>query len=159
MKGLNYSTFKAGSYLSDKINQVANNVLLPDTETDCLHLVNDCATSTCINIQGFADCEFDLSREVDNRIHSTFILQASGDSMIEAGIRNGDFLLVDSSLQAVNNSIVVAEINSCLAIKRIKFLGKSFVLFSDNEKYAPVTINKNDNFMIWGVVLCTIKTM
>ena len=121
--------------------------------------VSNCITSVCSNITGVFDCEFNLTKEINQRQQNMFLVRASGDSMLKAGIKNGDVLLVSSSVQAVNNSIVVAEINSCLCLKRIKFLGNNFVLFSENDKYPPIEIRKTDNFLIWGVVLSTLNTM
>jgi DNA polymerase V len=79
--------------------------------------------------------------------------------MINAGINDGDIILVNSSIQAVNNSIILAEINNCICIKRIKFLNNSFVLFSENPKYPSITVKKTDNFVIWGVVLSILDKM
>jgi len=159
MKPTTRQNFKAGNYITNQLDQIANNIILFDKKEMFEDSVNDCVTSICSNITGIYDCEFNLTEEINKRQQNIFLVRASGDSMLKAGIKNGDVLLVSSSVQAVNNSIVVAEINNCLCIKRIKFLGKNFVLFSENDKYPPVEIKKTDNFLIWGVVLSTLDTM
>jgi len=159
MKATTRQNFRAGNYIANQLDQIANNIIVFDKNEMSDNTVSDCITSVCSNITGIYDCEFNLTNEVNERQRNIFLVRASGDSMLKAGIKNGDVLIVSSSVQAVNNSIVVAEINNCLCIKRIKFLGKNFVLFSENDKYPPIEIKKTDNFLIWGVVLSTLDTM
>ena len=159
MKPTARQNFRAGNYIANQLEQIANNIILADKNEGLQDNVSDCITTTCSNITGVYDCEFNLSEEVNKRQQNLFLVKASGDSMLKAGIKDGDILIVNSSVQAVNNSIVVAEINNCLCIKRIKFLGSNFVLFSENDKYPPIRIQKTDNFLIWGVALSTLDTM
>ena len=159
MKATTRQNFRAGNFITNQLDQIANNIILFGEKNENNNTVNDCITSVCSNITGIYDCEFNLAKEVNERQQNLFLVRASGDSMLNAGIKDGDVLLVSNSVQAVNNSIVVAEINNCLCIKRIKFLGNNFVLFSENDKYPPITIQKTDNFIIWGVVLSTMDTM
>lgn len=159
MKPSTRQNFKAGNYISNLLDQIANNIIFHERDENEQIVATNCVTSFCSNITGIYDCEFDINKEVRERPHSTFLVRASGDSMDKAGIKDGDILLVTSSMQAVNNSIVVAEINNCLCLKRIKYLGNNFVLFSENDKYPPIRIQKTDNFMIWGVVLSTLDKM
>ena len=127
--------------------QIANNIILFDnnqstpSETTCI-------STLCSNISGIYDCEFKSIGTTKKKTHETFLVKMQGDSMSDASIKDGDILLVDGSSQAVNNSIIVAEINNCICIKKIKFLNNNFVLFSENKKYPPITITNKDNFMV-----------
>jgi hypothetical protein len=148
--------FRTGNYIANILDQIPNNILLFDTydynETNCI-------TTICSNVVGISDCEFENFGATKKKQHSTFLVKISGDSMINAGISDGDVLLVDSSTQAVNNSIVLAEINNCMCIKKIKYIADSFVLFSENNDYPPIPVKKTDNCVIWGVVISTLDTM
>ncbi len=158
------SVFKYGQYISNNINQIANNLIFPESEADFLNLKenSNIATSNCINFQGIGDCEFGLVEEMNKKLHSTFLVKNIGDSMVDIGLNSGDVLLVDSSLQAINNSIIVAEFNNCIVIRRISLVKNNFVLLSDNKKnkqYKPIVVNKSDNLIVWGVVVCTINSI
>jgi hypothetical protein len=153
MKSAKQQNFKYGNYISDMINQIANNIQLFESESEQNDFATDYISTTCSNITGVFDCEFNLLDRINKKPHSTFLVKVQGDSMENANINDGEILLVDSSVQAVNNSIVVAEINNCLTIKKIKFINKNFVLCPENPKYSPITIKKSDNFVIWGVVI------
>ena len=142
-----YKNFIAGNYISSALEQVANNIILFDNQNETTNS-NQCVNTLCSNISGIYDCEFQSIGKTKKKTHDTFLVKMQGDSMAEAGINNGDILLVDASTQAVNNSIIVAEINNCICIKRIKFLLNHFILFSDNKNYPPIQISKNDNFMV-----------
>ena len=147
MKAPTYKNFKAGNYISNALEQIANNILLFENNTEFSNDSN-CVHTLCSNISGIYDCDFKSIGTTKKKIHSVFLVKMQGDSMIDAQISDGDILLVDGSTQAVNNSIIVAEINNCICLKRIKFLRDHFILFSENKKYPPIQISKNDNFMI-----------
>ena len=146
MKGQVFKNFKAGNYISNALEQIANNIILFDNN----EYINDvnCVDTLCSNVGGIYDCEFKSIGATKKRAHETFLVRMQGDSMQNAGINDGDILLVDGSTQAVNNSIIVAEINNCICIKKIKYLRNQFILFSENDKYPPLQINRSDNFMI-----------
>lgn len=158
MKAPFLKNFKAGDYISDALEQVANNINLFDNNTEWTNNVN-CVNTLCSNVRGIYDCEFESIGKTKKRTHNTFLVTMLGDSMMQAGINDGDILLVDGSTQAVNNSIIVAEINNCVCVKRIKFLRNQFILFAENNKYPPIPISKSDNFIVWGVVRTTLEKM
>src|SRR5436305_2035650 len=59
----------------------------------------------------YIECYLDLNTKFIKHPSATFVLQATGDSMIEAGIFSGDWLLVDRSVEATDGRIVIAAIN------------------------------------------------
>lgn len=107
----------------------------------------------------FSYQNFDLQGYVVRNPGDSFLIKVKGDSMIGAGINNGDVLLVDRSAKAVEGSIVIAEVNGKLVVKRLQYGYNQFALISENKKYAPIFVNKDDDFHIWGVVQSVIKTM
>ena len=88
---------------------------------------------------------------------STFLMKASGESMIEAGINDGDILVVDRSLEARSRDIVIAIFEGNLTVKRliIKADG-SAILKSENPLYKNIIISEYTELEIWGVVTSAI---
>ena len=88
---------------------------------------------------------------------STFLMKASGDSMIEVGINHNDILLVDRSLEARNRDIVIAIFEGNLTVKRLLIKAKgSVVLKSETPSYNDILIPEISDLEIWGVVTSVI---
>ncbi len=88
---------------------------------------------------------------------STFFVRVEGDSMEGAGIFSGDVLVVDKSVTAKDSSIVVAAVFGEMVVKRLKAVGNTHLLISENENYAPITVSGNDDAFIWGVVVGSVR--
>ena len=88
---------------------------------------------------------------------STFLMKASGESMIEAGINDGDILVVDRSLEARSRDIVIAIFEGNLTVKRliIKADG-SAILKAESPLYKNILISEYSELEIWGVVTSAI---
>ena len=88
---------------------------------------------------------------------STFLMKTSGESMIEAGINDGDVLVVDRSLEARSRDIVIAIFEGNLTVKRliIKADG-SAILKAENPLYKNILISEYTELEIWGVVTSAI---
>lgn len=78
-----------------------------------------------------------------------FLLHAEGDSMIEAGIRNGDLLVVRKTESAVNGQIVVALLGDEATVKTFYKHSDHVVLHPENERYEDIITT---NVQILGVV-------
>ena len=72
--------------------------------------------------------------------------------MLDAGILNGDLLIVDRSLEVINNSIVVAYIDGDFTVKRIRKNKNKLFLQAENNKYQPIEITEEMDFELFGVV-------
>ena len=103
--------------------------------------------------EDFVEEHVDLNAHLIRQGHedSTFIVRASGWSMIGAGIHDGDEVLVDRSIQPTNNSVVVAAIDGDLVIKRLLMRGGKLALVSDNPHYPQRTLKEGERLEIWGV--------
>jgi len=92
---------------------------------------------------------------------ATFFLRVAGDSMEEAGIHDGDYLIVDRSRTPRSGSIVVATLRnaSYLCVKEFSNKNGRVELLSRHsaEKYPPITLNDESDAEIWGVVTATIR--
>lgn len=87
--------------------------------------------------------------------NATFIGQASGESMVEVGIFDGDLLIVDRSLSVNNGDIIVANYNGCFVCKIID--KKEARLLSASANHSPVKISAEDDFQVEGIVTRSIR--
>ncbi|MBD2115209.1 MULTISPECIES: LexA family protein [Cyanophyceae] len=94
----------------------------------------------------------DLNRHLIPHPAATFFVRVSGDSMIGAGIHNGDLLIVDRAVSAIHNSVVIAVLNGDLTVKRLYRSGGILRLMSENPAYPPIEIHPDMDFEVWGVV-------
>ncbi len=90
---------------------------------------------------------------------ATFLVRAEGDSMMGAGIFSGDILVVDRSLGAQEDNIVIAVVDGDLTVKRIKYTKIGVTLSPENEAYEPIHIGQDDELTIWGVVTSVIHSV
>ncbi len=93
------------------------------------------------------------------RWDNTFFLRVEGDSMIDAHIQEGDFVLVKSQQTAENGDIVVAIINDEATVKRFSRKRNSIYLEPANSTMKPIIIRKNhaDELMIVGKVVTVLR--
>jgi DNA polymerase V len=83
---------------------------------------------------------------------STFCIKVSGDSMKDAGIKDGDVMIVDRSLEVKNRSILLAVIDGEFTVKRINVNDKELYLMPENDSFIPIKITEEMDFLVWGVV-------
>jgi DNA polymerase V len=101
--------------------------------------------------------KFDLNEEILGDDGYVFIVEVSGDSMINIGINSGDKVLVNSNYPISNESVVVGALNGKPFVKRILFADEKTILHSENEDYEDIRITDLDDFSIWGVVRNVIR--
>ena len=102
----------------------------------------------------------DFNRDLIKHPESTFYGRVKGDSMIDAGINDGDIAVIDKSREAKNGSVIVAYINNEFTIKYLDttHINEGYIeLRPANPKYSPIRIDADDEFEVWGVVVYTIK--
>ena len=102
----------------------------------------------------------DFNRDLIRNPEATFYGRVEGDSMIEAGICDGDIAVIDRSVEPHDGDIVVGYINEEFTIKYrdLKHRKEGYIeLRPANKAFKPIRINANDDFEVWGVVVWTIK--
>ena len=104
----------------------------------------------------YIDRLLDLNEFLIKNPPATFFVKVAGDSMIGAGINDGDTLIVDRSIEAANGKIVIAVVNGELTVKRLVKSNNSYRLVAENPNYAALEINEESQFEIWGVVTSVI---
>jgi DNA polymerase V len=96
--------------------------------------------------------KLDLNEYLIRHPAATFIVKASGSSMVNADIYSGDLLVVDRSVTPKSNNIVIASIFGDLTVKKLKKKEKSFFLISANDEYPSIEVKEEMECFIWGVV-------
>ena len=102
----------------------------------------------------------DFNKDMIKHPEATFYGRVDGDSMIDAGISDGDIAVIDRALEPQNGDIVVGYINEEFTIKFLDLthLSDGYIeLKPANHNYKPIRIYNNDDFEVWGVVVWTIK--
>ncbi|MEN8137416.1 MAG: translesion error-prone DNA polymerase V autoproteolytic subunit [Bacteroidota bacterium] len=110
-------------------------------------------------VHSFTDSSINLSDELIRNKKTTFAVRVNGQSMIDAGIEDQDLLIVDKALEPQDKQIILAVINGEFTVKRLIRDKNDLYLQAENTSYAPIKINENMDFRIWGVVLGVIKKM
>lgn len=109
--------------------------------------------------QDYMTDSIDLNRELIRHPATTFYARASGDSMKDCGIDDGDLLVIDKALEPQDGDIVVAYIDGEFTLKTVRFDDneKCIWLVPANKEYSPIKITEENNFLIWGVLTYNIK--
>jgi DNA polymerase V len=98
------------------------------------------------------DASIDLNQHYIQNPPATFLVRVKGHSMLEAGIRDGDMLVVDRSLTAKHGSIVVAVVDGEVTVKCLDLNQPQIWLRARNSDYADLAIKDGMDLQIWGVV-------
>lgn len=94
----------------------------------------------------------DLNKLLVKNKDATFYIRVEGQSMQFAHITDGDILIVDKSLQAYHNSIVVACLDGEFTLKRIQLKKGKVFLQPENPAFSTIEVNEENKLEVWGVV-------
>jgi len=109
--------------------------------------------------EDYIEGSLDLNEHLIKHPAATFFVKVSGDSMVGAGIFDGDLLVVDRALEAKNDSIVLAVVNGEFTVKRLRKIKNKITLLPENPKHRPIEITDGMDFTVWGVVAHVIHTL
>jgi len=88
---------------------------------------------------------------------ATFFVRAKGNSMVGAGIFDGDLLVVDKSLDPSSGDIVIAIVDGDLTVKRLIKRGEKVILKPENHRFMEIELQDGQELQVWGVVTSTVK--
>ena len=111
--------------------------------------------------QDYLTGSIDLNRELIRHKETTFLARVSGNSLHEAGICDGDIIVIDKALEAKNGDCVVAFIDGEFTLKEFRFDEKENCawLIPHNKNYEPIKVTSENEFLVWGVLTYTIKQL
>ena len=104
----------------------------------------------------YVEQRIDLNELLIQHPSATYFVKASGDSMIEAGISDGDLLVVDSSKKAEHGDIVIAAVDGEFTVKRLQ-MRPTIQLNPMNSAYSPIIIGSEETLDVFGVVTFIVK--
>ena len=107
--------------------------------------------------QDYMDLSIDLNRELIRNPSSTFYGRVKGDSMQDAGVSEGDVLVIDKSLEPQDGDMAVCFLDGEFTLKFIQLEKDAIWLIPANEAYDPIRVTEENEFLIWGIVTYTIK--
>lgn len=90
---------------------------------------------------------------------ATFYAKANGNSMIGAGIDDGDILVIDKSIEPQDGKIAVCFIDGEFTVKRIKVQENSLLLLPENKLFEAIEVTQENDFIIWGIVTYVVKKL
>jgi len=107
----------------------------------------------------YVEGRIDLAEVLVPHPSATFTLRISGHSMTRAGIHDGDLAIVDRSLTARHDDVIVAALAGELTCKRLLIrCGRAYLApNSDDPQYRPVEVTGREDFQVWGVITSTIR--
>ncbi len=87
----------------------------------------------------------------------SFALRVSGDSMINAGIFDGDLVIVNPNEKVSQHDIVVARVDDEITVKNYEKRNNQVFLIPQNEKYERIIVTEKNSFSIVGKVIGVLR--
>jgi DNA polymerase V len=100
----------------------------------------------------YIEARLDLNEHLVQRESATFFLRVAGGSMREAGIHDGDLLVVDRSIEPEDGTVVVAALDGELTVKRYREGTDRPYLVPESATHDPIPIQEGQELVVWGVV-------
>ncbi|MDG1046136.1 MAG: translesion error-prone DNA polymerase V autoproteolytic subunit [Bacteroidia bacterium] len=105
----------------------------------------------------FIELSIDINKEYIKNRDATFFARVKGHSMKNVGIFDGDLLIIDKSIEPQDNKIAICQIDGDFTVKRIKIDNDTVWLIAENEAFNPIKVTADNELMIWGIVVASIK--
>ena len=107
----------------------------------------------------FKDVRISLDEELIKNKEATFYARVSGDSMQDAGLSDGDLIVIDRAINIENNKICVCYLDGEFTVKRIIKRGRKLYLKPENKNYKEIEIKKDSELIVWGIITFVIKSV
>ncbi len=101
----------------------------------------------------------DLNKELVRHPAATFYGRVVGDSMIDAGVEEGDFLVIDKSLDPQEGDMAVCFVDGEFTLKYLRFHQGGLTLQPANDRYPSIEVGEDTDFKVWGIVTYVIKNV
>jgi len=109
--------------------------------------------------QDYIDISFDLNKELVKNLSSTFYGRVRGNSMVDAGINDGDILVIDKSISPTDGKKAVCYIDGEFTIKTLNVTKNGIFLMPANPEYKPIKVTDENDFVVWGIVTFVIHRL
>lgn len=101
----------------------------------------------------------DLNDHLMPRKEASYLIRAKGDSMVGAGIHDGDILIVDKSITAADGCVVIALLDGQFTVKTLEKKRGKIRLMPANPEFQPIDMKDEQELQIWGVVTNVIHSL
>ncbi len=123
-----------------------------------IHTAN--ATGFGAAADDYSERGIDLNEQLIRNKPATFFLRVTGEAMINAGIYNGDVLIVDRSVKAVSGKVIVAVLNGEMLVRRLEKTFNRIKLIPETDRLSTIEVDTSAcEFSIWGVVTYVIHAV
>lgn len=147
------------SYLRNEFETTADKVVGSETIFTKVPIVGRVAAGTPIlaieNIEGSLVIDPSFLKKSEEY----FALKVRGDSMIDSGIFDGDFVIVSSRKEALSGEIIVAMVGDEVTVKTYENKSNRITLIPQNKNYSPINVDSNSDFSILGKVSGVIRLL
>jgi DNA polymerase V len=142
-----------------RFNEVASITLIDATTQMRVPLASEkVAAGFPSPAQDYIDKTLDMNEHLIQNEAATFVVKVASLSMRDAGIDIDDELVVDRSLEAKHEDIVVALIDNDFTVKRLMIEGDTHWLKAENPDFSDIHLKENQELVIWGVVTYVLKS-
>jgi DNA polymerase V len=107
----------------------------------------------------YPEDSIDLGKHLVRDPSDTFVMKVHGWSMRDAGIADGDELVIDRGVAAEDGRIVIADIDGELTVKRLRRTATGWMLQASNPEFADVHVGDENDLHIWGVVTRVLRAV
>jgi DNA polymerase V len=132
-------------------------ILVSEVPTEILQIKNHVCAGFPSPAEDLGAQRIDLTTVLIKHPQATYLLKASGHSMVEAGIFDSDILVVDRAIKPRHNHIVVAVVDGDFTVKRLHQKAGQIKLRAANPTFADITPKDGQEIVVWGVVTAAIK--
>ena len=109
--------------------------------------------------EDYLETPLDLTEYLIENKAAKFMMRVDGDSMKDAGILDGDLLVVDRAVKPVNGSVVVVAVNGEYTVKRLRRGPDCVWLDPANPRYQPLCVLEGEDLHVFGVVKHAIHSL
>jgi len=107
--------------------------------------------------EDYTDLKLDLNEKLIRNKDATFFARVKGKSMLEAGLSDGDLLVIDRSIEPSDGKIAVCFLDGEFTVKRLKVEKDVCWLMPHNKEFKPIKVTEDNDFVVWGIVRYVIK--
>ena len=107
----------------------------------------------------FKEVRISLDKAVVKNEAATFYARVAGQSMVGAGLDDGDLLVIDRSLEPEDGKIAVCFVDGEFTVKRLKVDKDCVWLMPENDRYKPLQVTEENELIMWGIVTHVLKAV
>ena len=105
----------------------------------------------------YLEAVLDLNEVLIKNPSATFYGTVKGNSMTDAGVEDGDLLVIDKAVPYRPNALAVCYLDGEFTLKRLQRKGEQLYLMPANPSYQPILVREGSDFAVWGIVTYVIK--